>query len=151
VIYPEWRLTSDHTSLTITIPIVEKHIQTKKHIIVKDSKKEHTFVKELIEVIRNIDTDNISDVDHLNSIVLEFASSMENIWAKNLKFVNITKYSKSWWDINCSRDLDKYRASKCIEDWKQFKKTVKNMKHTFFNLKIQEISNKWRGSWKLMN
>ena len=151
VIHPEWRLTSDHAPLTITIPIVKEYIQTKKHTTIKYSEKEHTFVKKLIEVIRNIDTDNIFNVDHLYSIVLEFSSSIENIWAKNSKFVNIMKYSKSWWDMNCNRDLDKYKASKYIEDWKQFKKTVKNMKHTFFNLKIQEISNKQRGPWKLMN
>jgi len=111
-------------------------------MIVKDSKEEYTFVKELIKAIRNIDINNISDVDHLDSIVLEFVSLMENIWVKNSKVINIMKYSKSWWNVNCSRDLDKYKASKCIEDWKQSKKMVKNTKCTFFDLKIQEISNK---------
>ena len=120
-------------------------------MIVKDSKKEYIFVKELIKVIGNIDTNNISDVDHLDSIVLEFVSLMENIWVKNSKVVNIMKYSKSWWNINYSRDLDKYKTSKYIEDQKQSKKMVKNTKCTFFDLKIQEISNKQRDSWKLMN
>jgi len=150
-IYLEWRLTSNHISLTITIPIVEKHIQTKKHMIIKDSEEEHIFIKELIEAIRNINTNNISDINYLESIICEFASLMENIWVKNLKVVNITKHSKSWWNTNCSRDLDKYRTSKHIEDWKQFKKTVKITKCTFFDLKIQEISNKRRGLWELMN
>jgi len=126
----------------ITIPIVKEHIQTKKYMIIKDGKKEYTFVKELIQAIKNIDTNNISNIDHLNSIFIEFASSMENIWMKNSKVVNITKHFKSWWDVNYSRDLNKYKASKYIEDWKQFKKMVKNMKHTFFDLKIQEIPNK---------
>ena len=30
LIQPEWYFTSDHTPLTITIPIVKEHIQTKK-------------------------------------------------------------------------------------------------------------------------
>ena len=150
-IYLEWRLISDHTLLTITIPIVEEHTQTKKYTIVKDSKKEYIFVKELIKAIRNIDTDNISNVDHLNSIVCEFASLMENVWVKNSKVVNIIRHSKSQQDANYSRDLDKYKASKYIKDWKQFKKTVEITKYTFFDLKIQEISNKRRGFQELIN
>ena len=56
------------------------------------------------------------------------------------------KYSKSWWDNNCSRDLEKYRSSKSLENWKSFYKTVKNTKRMFFNLKITEIANKKQNS-----
>ena len=38
-IHSEWRLISDHASLTICIPIFEEHIQTKKHSLVKGSDK----------------------------------------------------------------------------------------------------------------
>jgi len=78
-IHPDWRLTSDHAPLMIVIPIVEEHIQTKKHTIVKDSDEEYAFVKKLTKLLRNIDTSNITDVDHLNSIITYFASSVENI------------------------------------------------------------------------
>jgi len=58
--------------------------------------EEYTFVKELIEAIKNIEINNISDINCLNSIVLEFFNSLENIWAKNSKIINITKHSKSY-------------------------------------------------------
>jgi len=32
-----------------------------------------------------------------------------------------------------------------------FQKTIKQSKREFFNLKIQEIANKKRGPWELMN
>jgi len=40
LIYPEWQLTSDYVSLTIVIPIVKEHIDTRKHTIVKNSEEE---------------------------------------------------------------------------------------------------------------
>jgi len=64
-------------------------------MIVKKNKKEHTFVKELIKAIKNIKTNDISDIDCFDSIILEFVSLLENIWANNSKIINITKHSKS--------------------------------------------------------
>jgi len=133
------------------IPIVEEHIQTKKHSIVKDSNKEHIFIKELTKSFRSINTLNIGNTTHLDNTVDEFASSLESIWAKNSKVVNIIVYSKSWWDANYSRDLNIYRTSKRLENWKHFKGTVKNTKYSFFDIKIQEISNRKQGSWELIN
>jgi len=100
----------------ITIPIIEEYIQTKKWIIVKNSEEERIFVKELIEAIKDIDTNNLSNVDHLDKVVLDFTSLMERIWVKNSKIINITKHSKSWYNINYSRDLEKYRLTKHIEN-----------------------------------
>ena len=69
----------NYTPLIITISINQEYIQTKKHIIVKDSKEEKIFVKELIEAIKDIDTCDLSDVNYLKNVVLSFASSMERI------------------------------------------------------------------------
>jgi len=101
-IHPYWRLFSNHMSLTVTILIFEEHIQTKKHIIVKNS-------NELIKAIKGLDIDYILDVKTLKLIVQSFASSIEKIWVKNSKIINITRYSKSWWNSNYSRDLENYR------------------------------------------
>jgi len=88
-------LTLDHVLLTIIIPIVEEYIQIKKYMIVKDSKKEKTFVNEVIKAIKDIDTSNLLDAIFFKSAVCSFAWFLDIIWEKNSKIVNITKY-KSW-------------------------------------------------------
>ena len=123
----------------------------RKRTIVKNNNEEIMFIKELTAALRNINMSDISDISSLESTVNAFASSVDSIWSKNSKITNIVVHSKSLWNTNCRHDLNAYRASKSLEDWKQFKKTVKNTKWTFFNLKIQEISYKKQGPWKLMN
>ena len=44
-----------------------------------------------------------------------------------------------------------YWSSRSRENWKVFKNKVKAIKWSFFNSKIQEIVNKRRGPWELIN
>ena len=150
-IYPEWYLMSDHTPLTITIPIVEEHITTWKRTITNNSKEEKKFIKEVITAFSKLDMLNISDIPKLKKVVLDFANIIDYTWMKYSKLTNIMKHSKSWWNEECNKDLAIYRSSKSIESWKMFWKTVKSMKRAFFNLKIQEIANNKQGPWELMN
>jgi len=41
--------------------------------------------------------------------------------------------------------------TRSLENWKRFKKVVKNSKRSFFDLKIQEVVNKSHRPWELMN
>ena len=94
-IHSDWRLSSDHTLLTIIIPIVKEYINSRKCSIIKDSKEDLTFIKDLTTSIRNINTSNMLDIASLDKAVNEFANIVENAWEKNLKVINITKHSKS--------------------------------------------------------
>ena len=76
-IHSEWRLVSNHVSLTISSPILKEYIQTKKHTIVKNSDEEKNFVDELIKTIKEINTSNISDINSFESSVQTIAYIME--------------------------------------------------------------------------
>ena len=94
MICPECRLPSDHTLLTINTTIIKEHIQTKKHIIMKNSDEEKNFLAKLIESIKGLSIENISNKENLEKIVQEFTNDTEEIWFRYLKIVNITKHSK---------------------------------------------------------
>ena len=78
-IHPEWRLISNHTPLTICIPIFEEYIQPKKHSLVKDSDEEKRFINELINHIHKINMSNISDIVSLESSVQDIAYITESL------------------------------------------------------------------------
>ena len=95
-IHPDWCLTSDHMSLTIMIPIIEENLNSRKQSIIKDSKKEELFIKDIIASIRNLNTSNLSDIHYLEKTIDDFANIIDIIWVKNSKIINVTKHSKSW-------------------------------------------------------
>ena len=65
LIHPDWRLTSDYTPLSITIPIVDETIITSKLSIQQNSKQETTFIREVISGVKNLNTLNISNKECL--------------------------------------------------------------------------------------
>ena len=68
-IYPDWRLTLNYAPLTITIAIFEEHVQTRKYMIVKNSKEEENFVNKLIGAIKGLNTKNIQSKEVLEHII----------------------------------------------------------------------------------
>ena len=135
----------------IIIPIADEHINICKHTIIKDSVEEVEFVNEVVALFSKVDASSISNVYNLDEVVSSWADIVSCSWSRHLKPINITKRSKSWWNDKCSQDLASYRSSKSIKSWKTFQKTVKHSKREFFDLKIQEITNKRRGLWELMS
>jgi len=82
--------------LTVDIAIIEKHIQTKKCIIIKNNEKERNFITELIKIIKYLNTEQISSKEILEWIVQQFADNTERTWFKHSRNVNITKHLKLW-------------------------------------------------------
>ena len=98
LIYPDWHLSSNHTPLTITIPIAEEFITSSKLSIPKESKEEITFIKEASAIIRNLDTSNLTDNVKLENLVNLCRSRIDWVWEKNTKHIRIMKHSKQWWN-----------------------------------------------------
>jgi len=41
----------------------------------------------------------------LENIINDLTNKVDKAWNRNMKLTNITRYSKSWWDNKCSREL----------------------------------------------
>jgi len=122
-----------------------------KLTIIPKSDQETGFINNVISNFKKLETSNIEDIDKLERVVNQLGSIIDKAWSNNAKKSKISKHSKQWWLDSCSRSLNTYRTSRSRENWKSFKTTVKDAKRTFFDDKIQEITNKSRGPWELMN
>ena len=98
-----------------------------------------------------MDMSNIDDTKKLEHTVNQLGMLIRQAWTKNAKKSKISKHSKQWWMEEYSRSLNNYRTSRSLENWKKFKKVVKDVKRSFFDDKIQKVANKSRGLWELMN
>lgn len=115
-IYPKLWYLFDHTLLTVDISIIKKFILDKWHIIIKNNEKEIKFITDIIEAIKNMDTEQIKNKELLKFIVQEFTNKTESIWYNYLKCINITKHFKVWWNEEYQSKLAKYRMFKQLED-----------------------------------
>ena len=94
-IHPDWCLTSDHASLTITIPIIKESVISSKYSIIKNSEEEAAFIKNATISIKNLNTSNLSDINRLENIINKLTNKIKSAWEKNSKTINIMRYSKS--------------------------------------------------------
>ena len=93
-IYMDWHLTSNYVPLTVNIAIFEEFFQSKRCILVKNSEEEDKFIVKLIEATKMLNMEDIQSKEVLEHIIQTFTKCTEQIWYKNLKIINITKYSK---------------------------------------------------------
>jgi len=127
-ILPDSHLSSDHAPLSIDIPIFEEIIQMSKLTLVPKSEQETAFINNVILNFKMLDTSNIVDVIKLKRVVNQLKSIIDQAWSKNTKKLKISKHSKQWWSDACSWSLINYRTTRSRENWKTFKKTVKDAK-----------------------
>ena len=150
-IHPESRLLSDHTSLSVEISIIEEVVQSSKFMILPKSDQEKAFINEVISNFKTLSINNINDSDKLDNVVHQLGLIINQAWKNNAKKSRLTKHSKQWWSDKCGWALQNYRTSRSLENWKNFKRVVKNVKRLYFDEKIQEIANKRKGPWELTN
>jgi len=95
-IYPNWRLLSDHTLITVKVSICKERISHTWRSLVKGSDEENQFIKNVIQIIKNVNTTIIQNTETLEEVVQSILSNIEESWQKNSKLIKITRHSKAW-------------------------------------------------------
>ena len=95
-ILPDSRLSSDHTLLSIVIPIFEEIILTLKLSLTPKSNQENTFIDDIISNFKTMNTSNIENTEKLEWVVNQLGSIIDQVWTKNAKKSKISKHSKQW-------------------------------------------------------
>ena len=84
-ILTESRLSSDHASLSINIPIFEETVQSLKFTIPPKSNRELAFIKNIISNFKSLDTSNIDNSEKLKRLINQLGSIVKQSWTKNTK------------------------------------------------------------------
>jgi len=95
-ILPESHLSSNHTPLSIDIPIYKEVICTSKLSIPPKSDQETAFIEEIISNFKNLDMSDIRDTEKLECIINQLGAIIDQAWTKNAKKSKISKHSKQW-------------------------------------------------------
>ena len=90
----ESQLLSDHTPLSVVIPLFKKVIQTSKLSLAPKSEQESAFITDIILKFKNLDMTNIKDIVNLEWIVKQLSTIIDQAWTKNAKKSKKSKHSK---------------------------------------------------------
>ena len=81
----ESQLSSDHTPLSVNIPITEEIIQMSKLTLAPKSEQETAFIHDIISNLKHLDMSNIVDTEALDRVVNQLRSIIDQAWTKNAK------------------------------------------------------------------
>ena len=69
LIFPEIRLSLDHTPLSVEIPIIEEIFPSLEFTIYPNSNHKKAFIDEVILNFKTLNTNDMDEVDKLNHVV----------------------------------------------------------------------------------
>jgi len=142
---------SDHAPLSVRIQIYKSDISVVRRSIKQESEDEINFNSFLIKEIAALNSDSFDSHNAIELFSRDIECILNEAWLTFSREQFITKYSKEWWNQECSDTLSKYRTSGHFDDWKAFKSCVKKSKSSFFEEKIHEIATTNKRPWDLMN
>jgi len=124
---------SDHAPLFATVKVTETNVTNTKLTMPKDSIEEDMFIEELAGYMSNMDVTNLNTPDAIEQVVKDLGNNVVRLWDSNAKTSKICSKSKSWWNKECTEKIQTYRTDRSPENYRAFKRVVKDSKRKFFD------------------
>ncbi|KAF8955880.1 hypothetical protein BDZ97DRAFT_1672757, partial [Flammula alnicola] len=110
------------------------------------------FINSISSGLRAIDpTAPLNTEEQIEAAAQAVALVFSSAWDSHAKESFVTRRSKPWWTQECSDALGTFRRSRLPEDWKSFRKVIRDVKREFFDQRIHEIASANKRPWDLMN
>ena len=77
-IHPDQKLSSDHILITIEVSICKERIMHSQHLIAKGSNKEKQFIKNVIQIIKNLNMSSIQNAEILKRQFIYLCPKLRN-------------------------------------------------------------------------
>ncbi|PPQ88815.1 hypothetical protein CVT25_008488 [Psilocybe cyanescens] len=144
---------SDHIPLTTTLSISADSGATPCRALKADREEQICFVRVIEgEFAMKVDEHTpLNTPNQIDAVAQAIADPFSAAWEICSREVIITRHSKLWWTDECSITLQAYREHGLPENWKLYRKVVKNTKWVFFDSRITEISITNKRTWDLMS
>ncbi|PPQ89621.1 hypothetical protein CVT25_012633, partial [Psilocybe cyanescens] len=143
----------DHIPLATTLSISADSGAMPRRALKADREEQIHFVRVIEgEFAMKVDKHAPLDTpDQIDMVAQAIADSFSAAWDICSREVTIMRRSKPWWMVECSVMLQAYWEHGLLENWKLYRKAVKNAKQIFFDSKITELSITNKHTWDLMS
>ena len=104
-------------------------------------------MRRLASSSETIEPDSKEATEALAKVITDM---LDRVWVKHATKVGKSKGTKPWWNNKCTQAFEAYTRTRDKSEWKEFRRTVRESKHQFFNRRIDEIANSNKRPWDLM-
>ncbi|PPQ93535.1 hypothetical protein CVT25_000384, partial [Psilocybe cyanescens] len=141
----------DHIPLATSLSISADSVAMPHRALKADREEQICFVRVIEgEFAMKVDEHAPLNIpNQIDAVAQAITDLFSAAWETCSREVTITRCSKPWWTDKCSVVLQAYQEYGLPEDWKLFRKAVKNAKQVFFDSRITEISITNKHTWDL--
>src|SRR6201999_1584205 len=105
----EWdHMGSDHVPLSVTLPIAPVIIVPGKHVLKLDSEEEQSFIDGIASLLCSLGGRPLDTPDLLEALCKDLSDGVEQLWQRFSSVSRANPRSKSWWNGDCTRALNRY-------------------------------------------